>query len=78
MGFFGFKIVRAGPKRDPEAVFISFDKRLADLELKIGKLESHIISLRGFVNKKLDLPGEEENLKEPGAIEDGLNALRQK
>lgn len=76
MGLFGFKIIRNSPKRDPEAVFISFDKRLADLELEFSKLKSHVISLRGFVNKKMDLPGDENS--ESVSIDDGLNALRGK
>ena len=75
MGFFGFKIVRNSPKRDPEAVFISFDKRLADLELEIGKLISHMTSLRGFVNKKMQYPEDEKDLKEHDTIEDGLDSL---
>ena len=68
MGLFGFKLVRARKQiQDPE-----LEKRISDLELEFSKLKSHVISLRGFVNKKMDLPEDAEENK----IDDGLNALR--
>lgn len=58
--------------------FIELKKRVADLELELSKLKSHIVSLRGFVNRKLldqfgEEPGEEFKSKE--SI-DGLDSLR--
>lgn len=73
MGLFGFKLVRQ-PRKDNTS---DLEKRVVELELKMAKTESHIISLRGFVNRKLDFPGDEKNLKDPGSIDDGLNSLRQ-
>lgn len=48
-------------------------KRIDDLELEIEKIKSHIISLRGFVNRRMsgeDLPT--ETIKSV----DGLDVLR--
>lgn len=73
MGLFGFKFVRQPRANDPALI-----KRVSDLELELEKLKSHMTSLRGLVNRKLNYPLEEESLKEAGAIDDGLNELRQK
>lgn len=47
--------------------------KLADFELEVEKIKSHIISLRGFVNRRLgagDVPSETSKSK------DGLDSLR--
>ncbi len=71
---FGFKIVRQPRKVEtPE-----LEKKIIDLELEVSKLKSHMNSLRGFVNRKMDYPdGDEDPKKKPTPIDDGLDSLRQ-
>jgi len=54
--------------------FILIQTRVANLELEIEKMKTHINSLRGLINRKLsqELPEEKNNLKSP----DGLDELR--
>lgn len=67
-----------GKKEDPKIKFLEsaiddLKLKLADYELEIEKIKSHIISLRGFVNRRLgagDVPGEKSINK------DGLDSLR--
>lgn len=74
MGLFGFKLVRQPRKFDASEL----ELKISELSLRVAKMESHIVSLRGFVNRKLDFPSDEKDLKELGAIDDGLNELRRK
>jgi len=54
--------------------FIRIQSRVSDLELEIQKVKAMIISLRGFINKKLDYPDSEK--KETNKSPDGLDNLR--
>lgn len=55
--------------------FILIQTRVGNLELEIEKLKTHILSLRGLINRRMskgsDL-GETEEIKNP----DGLDSLR--
>lgn len=60
---------------DHTGIISGMNKRIGDLELELTKLRSHLVSLRGFVNRKFESeePGEEFKSKE--SI-DGLDSLR--
>ena len=55
--------------------FILIQTRVSNLELEIEKIKTHIISLRGLMNRKLgdfEKPEQTETIKSP----DGLDMLR--
>ena len=57
-----------------ERSFIELQQRIANLEMEMQKMQTHITSLRGLVNRRLfkELPGETEDIKSV----DGLDSLR--
>lgn len=50
-------------------------RKIADLELEIAKLKTHINSLRGLFNRKFE-PGQAVEKKETSKSPDGLDELR--
>ena len=70
MGLFGSKEKNLLQDGD----FILIQSRVSNLELELEKLKTHLTSLRGLVNRRLekDIPEEKDNIKSP----DGLDGLR--
>jgi hypothetical protein len=42
----------------------TFEKRMLDVETEIEKIKSQMLSLRGFVNRRLELPKEDDPIEE--------------
>lgn len=57
-----------------EIKFAEMKELPTELQLDIEKLKSHMLSLRGLVNKRLSDYVEEE--EEKPKVDDGLNSLR--
>ena len=56
-------------------ILVGMNKRISDLEIETERLKSHIISLRGYINRKLS-EGDLETEKETSKSVDGLDSLR--
>ena len=78
MELFGSKISKRDFKEEQNRVDRNFEgmtTRIKDLIIQISKLETHLISLRGLVNRKLSKEAGETETKEFKST-DGLDDLR--
>ena len=75
--YFGLFVKMFGKQKNllQDGDFILIQTRVSNLELEIEKIKTHIISLRGLMNRKLgdfEKPEQTETIKSP----DGLDMLR--
>ena len=73
MGFFNKKKKIIYEPESIQEIEKILAKRLDNLELEIEKIKSHIISLRGFVNRRLS---GQDPATETNKSRDGLDTLR--